>query len=118
MPPSIIVEALGAAAAVCSTTSFVPQLIKLVREKTAESISLRMYALTVTAFVLWSGYGLMLKSWPLVFANLVSLALSATILALQLRYHGRGAPDPRLLGRQTASPRAGDVPSQAPGGPP
>jgi MtN3 and saliva related transmembrane protein len=90
MSPQIIVESLGLVAALCSTSSFLPQLIKLIREKTAESISLRMYALTVSAFSLWSIYGLMLKSWPLVLSNLVSLALSAAILALQLRYRGRG----------------------------
>ena len=48
-----------------------------------------MFVLTVAAFSLWSGYGLMLKSWPLVIANLVSLALSAAILVLKLRYRGR-----------------------------
>lgn len=83
-------EALGVAAAICSTTSFIPQLIKLVREKTADAISTRMYALTVTAFSLWSVYGLMLKSWPLVVSNLISLGLSSAILLLQLRYRGRG----------------------------
>ena len=89
MAPQIVVEVLGASAAICSTTSFVPQLIKLIRERTAEAVSAPMFVLTVAAFSLWSGYGLMLKSWPLVIANLVSLALSAAILVLKLRYRGR-----------------------------
>jgi len=99
MTPQILVEALGVAAAICSTTSFVPQLIKLVRDKTSEEVSARMYVLTVTAFSLWSVYGLMLKSWPLVASNLISLALSSAILLLDLRYRGRGeaqaSPAPR-----------------------
>ena len=90
MTPQLLVQALGAGAAVCSITSFVPQLVKLVREKTSQDLSLRMYALTVSAFSLWSVYGLMLKSWPLAVSNLISLALSSAILLLNLRYRGRG----------------------------
>ena len=82
-------NAIGAGAALCSVTSFVPQLVKIWREKASEDVSLGMYLLTVTAFSLWSAYGLMLKSWPLLAANLVSLGLSSAILALQLRYRGR-----------------------------
>ncbi len=89
MPPHMIVELIGAAAALCSTASFVPQLVKLLREHTAEAVSAPMFALTVAAFALWSGYGLMLGSWPLVASNLVSLGLSGAILALKLRYRAR-----------------------------
>jgi MtN3 and saliva related transmembrane protein len=89
MTAQIIVETVGVAAAACSTTSFAPQLMKLIRERTAEAVSAKMFALTVAAFSLWSAYGLMLQSWPLVVSNLVSLALSAAILALTLRYRAR-----------------------------
>lgn len=89
MASQIIVDMIGAGAAVCSTTSFVPQLIKLVREKTAEAVSAPMFGLTVAAFSLWSAYGLMLHSWPLAISNLISLGLSAAILLLKLRFRGR-----------------------------
>jgi MtN3 and saliva related transmembrane protein len=96
MVPNLAVTVIGAAAALCSTTSFVPQLAKLWREKTAEAVSVRMYVLTVAAFSLWSVYGFLLGSWPLVAANLVSLGLSSAILALRLRYRRRSAsPDER-----------------------
>jgi MtN3 and saliva related transmembrane protein len=84
-----IVEIVGAGAAICSMTSFVPQLVKLIRERTAEAVSAPMFVLTVTAFTLWSVYGLMLKSWPLLVSNLVSLALSAAILGLKLTFRAR-----------------------------
>jgi MtN3 and saliva related transmembrane protein len=99
MTPQMLVDVLGAGAAVCSTTSFIPQLIKLIRERSAEAVSTRMFVLTVTAFSLWSAYGLMLGSWPLVVSNLVSLALSGAILLLTLRLHAQDAarerPAPR-----------------------
>jgi MtN3 and saliva related transmembrane protein len=77
---------VGAGAAVCSMASFTPQIAKIWREKDASSISLRMFALTVTGFVLWTAYGAMTKSWPLVGANAVCLVLSATILTLKWRF--------------------------------
>jgi thioredoxin reductase (NADPH) len=86
----LLIEAIGTTAAICSTTSFVPQLIKLLREKKAEAISLRMYAVTVTGFTLWLAYGCLLGSLPLIFSNAISLALSSAILGLTLHY-GRAA---------------------------
>jgi len=103
---SILADAIGAAAAVCSTTSFAPQLLKIWRDKQSGEVSVRMYLLTVGAFTLWSVYGLLLGSWPLLAANLVSLALASAILALQLRYRGSAArpADPDRRARR-APPR-------------
>lgn len=81
-----IADVVGAGAALCSMTSFVPQIAKMVRERDAASVSLRMYAVTVTGFTLWTIYGFMIVSWPVAAANLVCLALSATILALKWRF--------------------------------
>jgi MtN3 and saliva related transmembrane protein len=81
-----IADLVGAGAALCSMTSFVPQIAKIVRERDATSVSLRMYAVTVTGFSLWTAYGLMIGSWPVAAANIVCLALAATILALKWRF--------------------------------
>jgi len=91
LAPNVIVQIVGVGAALCSITSFIPQLLKLWREKTAASVSVRMYVLTVTGFSLWSIYGLLLASWPLVVSNLISLALSSAILLLDIRYRNRPA---------------------------
>ena len=72
-----------------SCASFVPQLIKIAREKVGEAVSVGMYLLTMAAFGLWSTYGLMLKSWPLMISNLICLALASAILVLKLRYKDR-----------------------------
>ena len=95
MPAShLVIVVVGSVAAVCSVVSFVPQLLKLVREKTGEAVSVRMYALTIAAFSFWSLYGVLLGSWPLIASNLISLGLSSAILALKLRYSRSGAGDP------------------------
>eukprot|EP01030_Chromulinospumella_sphaerica_P012047 gene12047-11840_t len=74
------INAVGVGAALCSMTSFAPQIFKIWREKDASAVSLRMFALTVTGFVLWTTYGAMSGSWPLVLSNAVCLGLSAVIL--------------------------------------
>jgi MtN3 and saliva related transmembrane protein len=81
---------VGSAAALCSMTSFAPQILKIWREKDASSVSLRMYVVTVTGFCLWIAYGVLTKSWPVTAANTVCLGMSATILALKWRF-SRGA---------------------------
>lgn len=81
-----MIDAIGVAAGACGAVAFTPQILKLVREKDASSISLKMYAVTTTGFVLWVAYGVLSQSWPLILANGTMLALAATILALKLRY--------------------------------
>lgn len=72
--------------------SFVPQLIKIVRERRAEGVSLRAYFITVTGFILWIGYGVLAGSWPVAVSNTVNVLLSGAILTMKWRY-GDGEPD-------------------------
>jgi len=81
-----LADVLGTGAALCSMSSFVPQILKIWRERDASSVSLRMYAVTVTGFSLWIAYGVFISSWPVIGANTVCLALSATILVLKWRF--------------------------------
>jgi MtN3 and saliva related transmembrane protein len=92
----ILATVVGVGAALCSMASFVPQILKIMRERDASSASLRMYAVTVTGFGLWIAYGVMIGSWPVAGSNIVCLLLSGAILVLKWRYeHGRSvAPDP------------------------
>nr|WP_231378973.1 SemiSWEET transporter [Brevundimonas sp. BAL450] len=81
-----MINVIGTGAALCTITSFVPQIIKIIRERDASSVSLRMYALTVCAFSLWTIYGVMLGAWPLVAANSISLTLAVTALVCKWRF--------------------------------
>ena len=86
---------LGTVAGLCTTGSFVPQVIKAWREGDCAAISKRMYLATVSALSLWIVYGFLIGSWPLIVFNIVSLALSATVLCLKIRSDGRGGEAPR-----------------------
>ncbi len=84
---------LGTVAGLCSTGSFVPQVVKIWREGDTRAISLRMYSVMTAGFVLWLGYGLVIGSWPIIIFNVANLALSGTILWLKLRA-GKGGDTP------------------------
>ncbi len=80
------VNLVGTLAALCSMASFAPQILKLLAERDASSVSLRTYVVTVTGFGLWIAYGVMNGSWPVTASNSVCLAMSGVILALKLKF--------------------------------
>ena len=90
---SLFANGIGVAAALCSITSFAPQMIKIWKERDASAVSLKTYSLTVTCFVLWTVYGVMTKAWPVTVANACALVMAAGVLAMKWRF-SRGAAVP------------------------
>ena len=76
---------MGYTAAFCTTCSFVPQVLHIIRTKDTHSISLGMYTIFVTGVTLWLIYGVIVKDLPLVVANSVTLFLSGIILIIKFR---------------------------------
>lgn len=83
---ALLANVVGTAAALCSITSFAPQMIKIWREKDASSVSLKTYSLTVTCFVLWTTYGVMIGAWPITIANACALLMASGGLAMKWRF--------------------------------
>jgi MtN3 and saliva related transmembrane protein len=79
------ISLLGTVAGLCTTGSFVPQVIKAWRERDTAAISTKMYVIISGAFVLWLGYGVLIGSWPMVIFNVLNLGLSGAILLLKFR---------------------------------
>ena len=77
---------IGYAAATCTTVSFLPQLIRVVRLRSAKDISLGMFSIFSAGTAMWLTYGLLSHTWPVAVANGVTLVLSFSILMLKLRY--------------------------------
>jgi MtN3 and saliva related transmembrane protein len=82
----IWVEYIGSLAAACTTLCWVPQAVKIIREKQTQGISLVTQSVFTVGLALWLAYGLLLTNWPLMLANAVTLVFSLTILALKVRY--------------------------------
>ena len=87
--PSWFVNLIGSVAAVCTTISFLPQLIRVYRLKSAHEISLIMFLVFSFGVFLWVLYGIFIRSFPMIVANGLTLALSLAILGLKIRYDGQ-----------------------------
>ena len=79
-------ELIGYCAAALTTCSFAPQAWLTFRTRDVRGISLGMYSVFAAGVALWLVYGLLLKAWPIVAANAVTLALALAILTMKLRY--------------------------------
>ena len=77
---------LGLIAAMLTTCSFVPQLTKVWRTKSAEDLSYGMFGAFSAGIALWLIYGLLRDDVPVIIANGITLVLSVTILSLKMRY--------------------------------
>ena len=76
---------IGSIAAVLTTVSFVPQVVKVVRERQTAGISLAMYGLFTAGVGLWMIYGLLIHSPPVYAANGITLALASIVLVMKIR---------------------------------
>ena len=86
---NLVADTVGSIAALCSMTSFAPQIVKIWRDRDASEVSLTMYLVTVTGFCLWTGYGVLIGSLPVTVSNVVCLLMSAAVLALKWRFSRR-----------------------------
>lgn len=80
------VEWLGVVAGILTTVSFVPQVLRTHRTRSARDLSMPMLLLFNTGVMLWLAYGLMIGSQGLIIANGATMMLSAYILAMKLRF--------------------------------
>jgi MtN3 and saliva related transmembrane protein len=83
---STFVDILGLLAGTFTTISFLPQVIKIWRSKSAKDISLAMFSIFSIGVLLWLVYGLFINSLPVILANAVTLVLASTILVFKFKY--------------------------------
>ena len=79
-------DLVGYVAACLTTGAFIPQAWMTWRRKRAEGVSLGMYLIMVVGIVMWLTYGIMLKAWPVIIANIITMLLAAFILVMKLIY--------------------------------
>jgi len=76
-------EYLGYTAALLGALSFLPQLIRIWRFRSVKDISLAMYIIYTTSVVLWLVYGFIIRSAPLIIAEILTLILVSAILTMK-----------------------------------
>jgi MtN3 and saliva related transmembrane protein len=93
-----IITMIGLVAAVLSTISLLPQLIRVWRTKSVKDLSTVMCGIMCTSVVLWFMYGVLATDVPLMASNAVVFVQTAAILTLKTKYSSHpGSGRPSLL---------------------
>ena len=79
-----VVTVVSLFAATLSMISFVPQAWAIIKSRNTDGISVKMYLITVTGFVTWLIYGILLSQWAIIVQNIICLVLSSFILTMKL----------------------------------
>jgi len=77
---------IGLVAATLTTISFLPQVIKSWKTRSAKDLSLGMFVTFCAGVLLWLIYGLLNRDLPIILSNAVTFVLALAILILKIRH--------------------------------
>ena len=80
------IEVFGYIAAVLTTAAFLPQLIKTLKTKKADDVSLITLIMFIIGVLCWIIYGYKISSIPILIANLITLILNLLILISKIYF--------------------------------
>ncbi len=80
------VDILGYTAGAITSLTFLPQVIKTWKDKSAKDISMNMFLIAATNEVMWIVYGVLLKNWVIIATNSVVLIMSLIMITFKLRF--------------------------------
>lgn len=78
-------DLIGSLAATLTTASFLPQLLKVLKDRNTQGISLTMYVIFTTGVALWWVYGALIGSLPILIANSITFIMALAILIMKWR---------------------------------
>lgn len=81
-----LIDLIGGAAAMLTTTAFIPQVWQIWKTRHTKDISLGMYIAFTGGVALWLAYGILLGSWPIIIANGITLLLAGAVLIMKIRF--------------------------------
>ncbi len=79
------IEIIGFIAAVLTSVSFVPQVYKIWKTKSAKGVSLTMFLLFFVGVILWLVYGIFINSLSMIIANAITSCLALVIIYYKLK---------------------------------
>lgn len=83
---TLAADLVGFLAASLTTIAFVPQAWHTWRTRATQGISLGMYSIFTAGVASWLAYGILIGAWPIIVANIITLALALFILTMKLRH--------------------------------
>lgn len=81
-----ILAAATTIAGIAMAFSYFFQIAKILKTKSVQDISLPMFVIFCIGLTLWSIYGIVIKNWPLIIVNVISIFGAYTITGLIIKY--------------------------------
>ncbi len=81
-----LIDIVGATGAALTTLCWLPQAVKVIRDKETRALSLPATAAFTLGVLFWLIYGLAIGDWPLIGSSALTLAPLAVILGMKLRH--------------------------------
>ena len=83
---SMNIEFFGYLAAILTTAAFLPQLLKTLKTKKADDVSLVTLIMFICGVGSWIIYGYKISSSPILIANVITFFLNLSILISKIYY--------------------------------
>lgn len=77
---------MGWIAGVFTTFSLIPQVLKVLKLKSAREISLLFSGMLLVGILIWLGYGIAKSLFPVILWNSISAILISTLLYTKFKY--------------------------------
>ena len=77
---------VGSLAGILCTLSFIPQVIKIAKTKHTKDLSLATFSAFFVGISLWLAYGILIREWPVIIANAVTLILVLYIVIMKIKH--------------------------------
>ena len=80
------IDILGLVAGICTSSSIIPQLVKTIRTKKTEDMSISMFIVMLSGNALWIYYGFDKSDIAIILTNFLALGLNSAILIAHFKY--------------------------------
>ncbi len=84
------ISVLGLVAGLCTSSATIPQLVKTIKTKKTQDISIFMFVVMLSGNALWIYYGIAKKDVAIISTNILSLALDIAMLVCHFKYKDKG----------------------------
>ena len=84
--PTIIVTIIGIMATVFAVSSSIPQIIKALKTRKTDDVSIWLVVVLITGLSLWVIYGTVINDLLISIANSIAVAINTFLLILKIKY--------------------------------
>ncbi len=80
------VDILGYSACAVTALTFLPQVLKTWKEKSARNVSLMMFIIAFINEIMWIAYGVLREDMVIIVTNVIMITMCSVMISLKLKY--------------------------------